>query len=186
MDVVGFGVGEPVFCTRRNISRDACNKALAEGFTKYTAAAGILNCASIGRRLNKARQRPDLNLANRSKPAAASIPATTSCSRHLRGRRPGHHPRAVLAELSGDGQARKGRHASHPRKPRTRPCSKSLPSNCAARLINTPRTRLFVLNSPSNPTGSIYTRAEIKALEERYLRGKKAKLILSDEIVRSF
>src|SRR5207342_3376040 len=28
----------------------------------------------------------------------------------------------------------------------------------------TPRTRLFILNTPSNPTGSVYTRNEIKAL----------------------
>ena len=28
----------------------------------------------------------------------------------------------------------------------------------------TPRTRLFVLNSPSNPTGSVYTPEETKAL----------------------
>src|ERR1700761_9523691 len=39
-DVVGFGVGEPDFDTPQHI-KDACNKALAEGFTKYTAAAGI-------------------------------------------------------------------------------------------------------------------------------------------------
>jgi len=28
----------------------------------------------------------------------------------------------------------------------------------------TPRTRLFILNSPSNPTGTVYSPAEIKAL----------------------
>ena len=30
----------------------------------------------------------------------------------------------------------------------------------------TPKTRLFVLNSPSNPTGVVYTRAELKALAD--------------------
>jgi aspartate aminotransferase len=34
----------------------------------------------------------------------------------------------------------------------------------------TPRTRLFVLNSPSNPTGVAYTRAELEALAEVLLR----------------
>jgi len=39
-DVVGFGAGEPDFDTPQHI-KDACAKALADGFTKYTPAAGI-------------------------------------------------------------------------------------------------------------------------------------------------
>jgi aspartate aminotransferase len=44
----------------------------------------------------------------------------------------------------------------------------------------TPRTRLFILNSPSNPTGSIYTPEEIKALGDVCV--EKGVLIMSDEI----
>src|SRR5690606_36546790 len=44
----------------------------------------------------------------------------------------------------------------------------------------TSRTRLFILNSPSNPTGSVYTRDEIKALGDICV--EKGVLILSDEI----
>jgi aspartate aminotransferase len=44
----------------------------------------------------------------------------------------------------------------------------------------TPRTRLFILNSPSNPTGSIYTPEEIKALGDICV--EKGVLIMSDEI----
>src|SRR5207244_3008167 len=44
----------------------------------------------------------------------------------------------------------------------------------------TPRTRLFILNSPSNPTGSVYTPEEIKALGD--LCVAKGVLIMSDEI----
>src|SRR3954465_15998526 len=40
LDVVGFGAGEPDFDTPQHI-KDACSKALADGFTKYTPAAGI-------------------------------------------------------------------------------------------------------------------------------------------------
>ena len=39
-DVIGFGAGEPDFDTPQHI-KDAAIKALNEGFTKYTAAAGI-------------------------------------------------------------------------------------------------------------------------------------------------
>jgi len=44
----------------------------------------------------------------------------------------------------------------------------------------TPRTRLFVLNSPSNPTGSVYTPDEIKSLGDICV--EKGVLIMSDEI----
>lgn len=44
----------------------------------------------------------------------------------------------------------------------------------------TPRTRLFILNSPSNPTGSVYTPDEIKALGDICV--EKGVLIMSDEI----
>src|SRR5258708_1117966 len=40
IEVVGFGGGEPDFDTPQHI-KDAAAKALAEGFTKYTAASGI-------------------------------------------------------------------------------------------------------------------------------------------------
>lgn len=40
VDVVGFGTGQPDFDTPDFI-KDAAKQALDEGFTKYTAAAGI-------------------------------------------------------------------------------------------------------------------------------------------------
>src|SRR5205085_10936691 len=44
----------------------------------------------------------------------------------------------------------------------------------------TSRTRLFILNSPSNPTGSVYTPQEIKALGDICI--EKGVVIMSDEI----
>jgi len=44
----------------------------------------------------------------------------------------------------------------------------------------TPRTKLFILNSPSNPTGSVYTPDEIRALAEVVV--EKDILVVSDEI----
>lgn len=44
----------------------------------------------------------------------------------------------------------------------------------------TPRTKLFVLNSPSNPTGAVYTPEEIRALAEIVV--KNDILVVSDEI----
>lgn len=45
----------------------------------------------------------------------------------------------------------------------------------------TPKTRLLVLNSPSNPTGMAYTRAELKALAEVLLRHPQV-LVVTDDI----
>jgi aspartate aminotransferase len=44
----------------------------------------------------------------------------------------------------------------------------------------TPRTRLFILNSPSNPTGVVYTPAEIRAIAQVIV--EKDILVVSDEI----
>ncbi|MGP0566336.1 MULTISPECIES: pyridoxal phosphate-dependent aminotransferase [unclassified Nitrospina] len=44
----------------------------------------------------------------------------------------------------------------------------------------TPNTRAVIINSPSNPTGSAYTRAELEALAEVALRNKL--MVVSDEI----
>jgi len=44
----------------------------------------------------------------------------------------------------------------------------------------TPKTRLFILNSPCNPTGAVYTPDEIKALAEVVV--EKDILVVSDEI----
>jgi aspartate aminotransferase len=44
----------------------------------------------------------------------------------------------------------------------------------------TPKTKLFVLNSPSNPTGTVYTPAEIKALAKVIVDSDL--LVVSDEI----
>jgi aspartate aminotransferase len=45
----------------------------------------------------------------------------------------------------------------------------------------TPQTRMLMLNSPSNPTGSVYTRAELEALADYFLHNTDGS-ILSDEI----
>lgn len=44
----------------------------------------------------------------------------------------------------------------------------------------TPRSRLLMLNSPSNPTGAVYTRKELEAIADVVLENKLA--VMSDEI----
>jgi aspartate aminotransferase len=56
---------------------------------------------------------------------------------------------------------------------------KMTPARLAAAI--TPRTRLLMLNSPCNPTGTVYTRAELEALVDVVLRHPDV-AVMSDEI----
>ncbi len=48
----------------------------------------------------------------------------------------------------------------------------------------TPRTRLLVVNSPNNPSGAVYTRAELEAIAE--VARRHGLLVMSDEIYDLF
>src|SRR5499427_4466762 len=50
----------------------------------------------------------------------------------------------------------------------------------ALRAAVTPRTRLILLNSPHNPTGSVFTRAELAAIAE--LACERELLVIADEV----
>ena len=56
---------------------------------------------------------------------------------------------------------------------------KVTPEQLAAAI--TPKTKLFILNSPSNPTGMVYSAAELKALAEVLLKNPHV-YIISDDI----
>ena len=46
----------------------------------------------------------------------------------------------------------------------------------------TPRTKMIVLNSPHNPVGKVFTRAELEKIAE--LAEKYNIIVMSDEVVR--
>jgi aspartate aminotransferase len=50
----------------------------------------------------------------------------------------------------------------------------------------TPRTRAVILNSPNNPTGTIYSEAELRNLEEMLRRAGHPILVISDEPYKFF
>lgn len=55
---------------------------------------------------------------------------------------------------------------------------KITPAQLAAAI--TPKTRLFILNSPSNPTGAAYTRAELRALGEVLMKHPQVVICTDD------
>ncbi|HEY3861287.1 MAG TPA: pyridoxal phosphate-dependent aminotransferase [Verrucomicrobiae bacterium] len=175
IDVVGFGAGEPDFATPPHIAMAAI-KALCDGFTKYTPASGIQELRQAA--ANKFKR--DNNLDYKPSQIIISCGGKHSCCN------------VILATCNaGDEVIIPAPYwVSYPEmvrlaeaKPVVIETSDKTEFKITAQQLReaiTPRTRLFILNSPSNPTGSIYTREEIKALGDVCV--EKGVLIMSDEI----
>src|ERR1022692_2928039 len=175
LDVVGFGAGEPDFDTPQHI-KDACAKALADGFTKYTAASGIPELrqaiADKFKRENGLTYKPsqiivscggkhscyNVILATCQEGDEVIIPAPYWLS----------YPEMVkLADAS-------------PVIVETKEANNFKITADEFRDAMTPATKLIIVNSPGNPTGSVYSREELQALAEVAL--EEDILMLSDEI----
>jgi len=175
LDVVGFGAGEPDFDTPQHI-KDAAAKALADGFTKYTPSSGIPEL----RQAIADKFKRENGLSYKASQIIVSCGGKHSCYN------------VILATCEeGDEVIIPAPYwLSYPEMVKLASATpvilpttdrtefKVTPEQLRAAI--TPRTRLFVLNSPSNPTGSLYTRAEIKALGDICV--EKDVLIMSDEI----
>ncbi|HEY3913836.1 MAG TPA: pyridoxal phosphate-dependent aminotransferase [Verrucomicrobiae bacterium] len=175
IDVVGFGAGEPDFATPKHIT-DAAIQALNEGFTKYTPSSGIPEL----RQAAAAKFKRDNGLDYKPSQIIISCGGKHSCCN------------VVLATCDpGDEVIIPAPYwLSYPEMARLSEAKpvviettdksefKITPDQLRAAI--TPRTRLFILNSPSNPTGSLYTREEIRALGDICV--EKGVLIMSDEI----
>ena len=158
-DIIALGVGEPDFDTPEHV-KQAAIQAIHDGFTKYTAVDGIapLKQAII----HKFRQDNDLtytqeqilvscggkqsfyNLAqallNPGDEVIIPVPYWVS------------YPDMILLAEGKPVFVETGLSQGF----------KITPDQLQAAI--TPRTRLLVINSPSNPTGVAYTRAELAAL----------------------
>ena len=175
LDVVGFAAGEPDFDTPQHI-KDACTKAIAEGFTKYTPSSGIpeLRQAIVD------KYKRDNNLSYKSSQIIVSSGGKHSCYN------------VILATCEeGDEVIIPSPYwLSYPEMVKLAGATPVILTTSdqtefkvtpeMLRKAITPRTRLFILNSPSNPTGSLYTRDEIKAIGDICV--EKSVLIMSDEI----
>ena len=176
IDVIGLGAGEPDFDTPENI-KEAGIRAIREGQTKYTPADGIPElkeaiCA-------KFKRDNDLDY----------IPAQVNVS-------PGGKPvifNAFISTLNpGDEVIVPAPYwVSYPDMARLcggTPVFVACGPNARYKLTPealegaiTPRTKWLVLNSPSNPTGTAYTRGELRALADVLLRHPQV-LILTDDM----
>jgi len=175
VDVVGFGAGEPDFDTPQHI-KDAAAKALASGFTKYTPAAGIPELrqaiADKHKRENGLNFKPSqINVSCGGKHSCYNvILATCEEGDEVIIPSPYWLSYPEMVKLAG----------ARPVILHTTDKTEFKVTPEALREAITPRTRLFILNSPSNPTGSVYTPQEIKALGDICV--ERGVLIMSDEI----
>lgn len=160
-DIIGLGAGEPDFDTPEHI-KQAAIKALAEGFTKYTAVDGIVSLkqAIIDKfrkdngfdyQLNQVLvscggKQSFYNLAQAliNPGDEVLIPAPYWVSYPDMVLLAGGRPVIIATDQAQHFKVTAGQ----------------------LRAAITPRTRLLVINSPSNPTGVAYTGEELRALGE--------------------
>jgi aspartate aminotransferase len=175
-DIIGLGTGEPDFDTPQHI-KDAAIEAINKGFTKYTAVGGTpsLKQAII------AKFKRDNGLDYTAKQILVSCGGKQSFFN------------LVLATINpGDEVIITAPYwVSYPDivliaegKPVIVQADiaqgfKLTPAQLEAAI--TPRTRMIVINSPSNPSGAVYTLEDLKALGE-VLRKHPQVLIATDDM----
>jgi len=158
-DIISLGAGEPDFDTPQHI-KDAAKKAIDDGETKYTPIDGTAELkAAIQQKFASENQLVydtsqiivssgakqclfNLCLGLLSPGDEAIIPAPHWVSYPDMVRLAGAEPVIVAAGIDAN--------------------FKITPDQLAAAI--TDKTRLFILNSPSNPTGASYTTVELQAL----------------------
>ena len=174
-DVIGFGAGEPDFDTPQHI-KDAAAQALADGFTKYTPSSGIPELRqAVADKFQKdygVEYEPSQVIVNCGGKHSCFnvIYATCEAGDEVIIPAPYWLSYPEMAKLAG----------AKPVILETTDATEFKVTPEQLREAITPNTKLFILNSPSNPTGSVYTTDEIKALGDVCV--EKGVLIMSDDI----
>ncbi|MCA3448335.1 MAG: pyridoxal phosphate-dependent aminotransferase [Rhodobacter sp.] len=175
-DIIGLGAGEPDFDTPQNI-KDAAKRAIDAGKTKYTAVDGIPElkaaiCAKFARENGLTYAPAQISVGTGGKQTLYNafmatlnagdeviIPAPYWVSYPDMVLLAGGTPVPVVAGIETN--------------------FKLTPARLEAAI--TPKTKWFVFNSPSNPTGAGYSRAEVKALTDVLMRHPHV-WIMSDDM----
>jgi aspartate aminotransferase len=175
IDVSDFGLGEPDFPTPEHICAAAV-KAMKDGHTRYTPAAGI---PELRKAVSRFYDRT-YGIKYASEQVVVSSGAKHSIHNALAATvGPGDEviiPTPYWVSYSDMVQMTGATYKLVPT--RLEDGFKISPAQLRATI--TPKSRLLMLNSPSNPTGSVYTRQELEALADVVLESNLA--VLSDEI----
>src|SRR5919108_4548501 len=175
IDVCGFGAGEPDFDTPEHI-KAAAIASLEAGFTKYTPSSGIPEL----RQAIAEKLLADNHLEYKPSQIILSCGAKHSCYNAILATcQPGDEviipaPYWVsypdMVKLAGADPVIVPTFERNAWKMRAEDFENAM----------TPRTKMLILNSPCNPTGSVYTREELQAIVD--VAAEEDIYILSDEI----
>jgi len=175
VDVINFGVGEPDFPTPDHV-KEAAIQAIRDNFTRYTPVGGI---AELKEAIISQFER-DYGLSYQ--PAEILV----SCG----GKHAIYNVAQALLDERDEVIIPSPYWVSYPDivrlaggRPIIVPTNEEMGFKISPEKLEeaiTPRCKLFILNSPSNPTGSVYTKEELEALAEVILKHKL--VVLSDDI----
>lgn len=175
IDVIGFGAGEPDFDTPENI-KEFAKRSIDNGFTKYTAASGIdeLKNAIIS------RIKEDYNVEYEKKEIFVG-----SGAKHVL-----YNLFQVLLDLNDEVIIPAPYWVSYPEQVRIaggKPVILTTEQSNGFKVkpseiqnVITDKTKILVLNYPSNPTGVTFTKEEL--VEIANLAEKNDLIVISDEI----
>jgi len=178
VDVISFGAGEPDFDTPQHI-KDAANHALeGKGVGKYTEVGGILP-------LRKAIA-AEMSAVHKTTIDPDQVLVSTGAKHSL------YNLFMALLDPGDEVLIPAPYWVSYPDMvmlaggvpvflPTTAEGNFAVTAD-QVRAAVTPRTRAIVLNNPSNPTGAVYTRAQVEALAAVVLENDL--LVVSDDIYR--
>ncbi len=175
LDIIDFSTGEPDFDTPDFI-KDAAKLALDQGHTKYTAVPGI---PSLRKRLAE-----KFSTENKIKADAESVIVTNG------GKQAIHNFLEVVLEPGDEVIIPAPYWVSYPAEVAL---AGGVPVICTSNPANnykltpaelesyiTPKTKVLILNSPSNPTGAGYTSEDFQGLAE--VLKKHEIIVMSDEV----
>ncbi len=160
-DVVGFGAGEPDFDTPDYIKKAAI-EAIHNGMTRYTPAAGTMElrkavCEKLSRENGLSYEPTQIVVSNGAKHSLVnSFMAILNPGDEVLVPAPFWVSYPEMIKIA-DGV------------PVIMQTSEADDFKVTAEKLEaaiTPKTRALVLNSPSNPTGMVYTEAELKAIAD--------------------
>ena len=175
IDVVGFGAGEPDFNTPKNICDVACD-AIQTGFTKYTPVPGIVDlkqaiCDKFAK-FNHLKYEPNqIVVSNGGKHSLTNIfSAILNPGDEVIIPVPFWLSYPEIVKLA-DGVPV---FVKATKEQNFKVTAEQIEAAC------TDKTKAIVLNSPSNPTGMLYTREELQAIADVVV--KKDIFVVSDEM----
>ncbi|MFN7180225.1 pyridoxal phosphate-dependent aminotransferase [Hyphomonas sp.] len=175
LDVIGLGAGEPDFDTPENI-KEAAIRAIREGKTKYTPSDGIPElkeavCAKFARENGLTYKPSQVNVSPGGKAVLFNaLIATLNVGDEVIIPAPYwvSYPEIVLLTGAKPVAISCGPNTNY----------KLTPEALEAAI--TQKTKWLILNSPSNPTGAAYTRAELKGLADVLLRHPQVWVLTDD------